>query len=72
MIVPNDENRVVRGSDDIGYGISVAILIRLLLNCELHVLSDDESILYSKVCMIGLTQARSSPQPHITKVPAAT
>jgi hypothetical protein len=53
-------------------GISVAILMRLLLNCELHVLSDDESILYSKVCMIGLTQARSSPQPHITKVPAAT
>jgi len=36
------ENRVVRGSDDIGYyGISVAILMRLLLNCELDVLSDD-------------------------------
>ena len=36
------ENRVVRGSDDIGYyGISVAVLMRLLLNCELDVLSDD-------------------------------
>ena len=56
------ENRVVRGSDDIGYyGISVAILMRLLLNCELDVLSDDGVYDRHYIGLTRLTQSYKKP-----------